>query len=197
MVRQPDNRHEQLQKLQIDGSLRSLLPRACDRFEEARFFVQLLASLEPSNDNRDVANWCLGAHFSAYIGIDHASKHDIASDGSRDEYASTSLSKEFWLRSNDTNPWSRDPLAINRLYRDLRNIRVHVGEKLVDVDDRRQLSDISSGRQIGLLRWYLRKQLADSYCWMTCGLIFHNFTTDLPGALCKREAFCASGDPSM
>jgi hypothetical protein len=142
-----------LQKYQFDPQIREVLPRAWDRLSEAWFFVELLASLKPCDANRDAANWSLGAHISAYIGIDHAAKHDFASLGV--DYAGTPLQREFWLRSNDSDPYWCDPLGVNRLYRDLRNIRVHTGETLVHIDDRKQKSDIAMKRD-GLPRWYLR-----------------------------------------
>ena len=137
-----------LQEVEISSSTRKLLPRTCDRFEEARFFVQLLASLEPCEANRDTANWCLGAYLAAYIGTNDAAKHDF--EKNRERYDVTSLAKEFWLKSNDPDPLLRDPLAINRLYRELRNIRIHFGENLVEVKTKKQLADISTGRETGI-----------------------------------------------
>jgi hypothetical protein len=144
-----------LQEVEISSSMRKLLPRTCDRFEEARFFVLLLASLEPCDANRDAANWCLGAYLAAYIGTDDAAKHDF--EKNRERYDVTALAKEFWLKSNDPDPLLRDPLAINRLYRELRNIRVHFGENLVEVKTKMQLADIRMGIKTGLPRWYLRQ----------------------------------------
>lgn len=88
-------------------------------------------------------------------GIKDAGERDFANLERRDDFATSSLSKEFWLGSNDPDPWAREPLAVNRLYRDLRNIRVHFGEQLVTISNRVQLGDLSDGRETGLPRWYL------------------------------------------
>ncbi len=144
-----------LQKFRLEAEVAGLFPGVYDRFEEARVFLEMLVNLKPCEAYRDTANWFLGAHLSAFIGIDDAAKYDFACRGK--EYANTSLSNEFWLRSDDPNPWTRDPLAVNRLYRDLRNLRVHFAEKLVEVCDRPLVSDVAEGREPGLPRWYLRQ----------------------------------------
>jgi hypothetical protein len=144
-----------LQRTEIESSVRKLLPSACDLFEEARFFLQLLTSLEVCEANRDAANWCLGAHLVAYIGINDAAEYDFGVIGRL--YREAPLQKEFGLKSSDPNPFLRDPVAINKLYRDLRNIRTHFGERLLEVTKHMQLVDIGAGGQeAGLSRWYLR-----------------------------------------
>ena len=131
-----------LQRTEIEFSVRKLLPRACDLFEEARFFVQLLMSLEVCEANQDAANWCLGAHLVAYIGINEAAKRDF--DFIEREYQETPVRGEFLLTSSDPDPFSRDPVAIYRLYRDLRNIRTHFGERLLEAATTMQLADLHS-----------------------------------------------------
>jgi hypothetical protein len=121
------------------------LPSACGRFEEARFFAQLLTSFEICEANQDAANWCLGAHLVAYIGINDASEHDFGVIGR--QYKEAPLQKEFGLKLSDPNPFFRDPVAINKLYRDLRNIRTHLGERLLEVTTLMQLADIGAGRE--------------------------------------------------
>ena len=144
-----------LQRTEINSSVRQFLPSACGRFEEARFFAQLLTSLEVCEANQDAANWCLGAHLVAYIEINDAAEHDFGVIGR--QYKEAPLQKEFGLKLSDPNPFLRDPVAINKLYRDLRNIRTHFGERLLEVPTLMQLADIGAGRQeAGLSRWYLR-----------------------------------------
>jgi hypothetical protein len=70
-----------LERTEIETSTRKLLPHACDLFEEARFFIQLFASLEQYVSNLAAANWCVGAHFGAYISIDGAARYDIENLG--------------------------------------------------------------------------------------------------------------------
>ena len=147
--------YEHLEKFRPDAQLAEQFPCVYDRFEEARFFLQLLACLEPHQTNCEVANWCLGAHLSAYIGIDDAAKRDFGHLGR--DYENTGLAAEFRLASNDPDPWLRDPLAVQRFYRDLRDLRIHYAEKLVQVGSRRQLSDIEKGSGAGLARWYLKQ----------------------------------------
>jgi len=53
--------------------------------------------------------------------------------------------------------FSEDPVAINRLYRDLRNIRTHFGERLLEAATTVHLADLHSDGQPGLHRWYLRQ----------------------------------------
>jgi hypothetical protein len=53
--------------------------------------------------------------------------------------------------------FSKDPVAINRLYRDLRNIRTHFGERLLEAATTVHLADLHSDGQPGLHRWYLRQ----------------------------------------
>ena len=113
-----------MQRTEIDSSVRQFLPSACGRFEEARFFAQLLTSFEICEANQDAANWCLGAHLVAYIGINDAAEHDFGVIGR--QYKEAPLQKEFGLKLSDPNPFFRDPVAINKLYRDLRNIRTHL-----------------------------------------------------------------------
>ncbi len=142
-----------LQRTEIDSSVRQLLPSACDRFEEALFFVQLLMSLEVCEANQDAANWCLGAHLVAFIGINDAAEHDFDVIGRN--YKESSIKKEFGLKSSDADPFLRDPVAIYKIYRDLRNIRTHFGERLLEVSTVMQLADV--GTDAGLPRWYLRQ----------------------------------------
>jgi hypothetical protein len=133
--------YELLQRTEIETSARKLLPHTYDLFEEARFFIQLLASLEPCDSNLAPANWCVGAHLGAYVSINDAAKYDF--ENLDKEYFGTVLQKEFYLTSNNPDPTSRDPVAINRLYRDLRNIRVHFGESLVEVKTSMLLPDLA------------------------------------------------------
>jgi hypothetical protein len=87
-----------LERTEIETSTRKLLPHTCDLFEEARFFIQLFASLEQCDSNLAAANWCVGAHFGAYISIDGAASYDIENLGHK--YYGTGLQKEFYLTSN-------------------------------------------------------------------------------------------------
>jgi len=127
------------------------LPHTCDLFEEARFFIQLLASLRPCDSNLAAANWCVGAHVGAFIGIDDAARHDFENLGRQNV-----LHEEFFLKSNDISPMLRDPVAVNRLFRDLRNIRDHFGQGLVELRTTMQLPDIAKKKLVGSPRWYLK-----------------------------------------
>jgi hypothetical protein len=143
-----------LERTEIETSTRKLLPHTCDLFEEARFFIQLLASLEQCVSNLAAANWCVGAHFGAYITINGAARYDIENLGHK--YDGTGLQKEFYLTSNNPDRKSRDPFAINRLYGDLRNIRDHFGQSLVELKTTMQLPDLAEERRAASPRWYLR-----------------------------------------
>ena len=109
-------------------------------------------SLEVCEPNQNAANWCFGAHLVAYIGINEAAKRDFGG-----KYKETPPQKEFWLTSSDPDPFSKDPAAINRLYRNLRNIRTHFGERFLEAATTVQLADLHSDGQPGLHRWYLRQ----------------------------------------
>src|SRR5205814_3306494 len=78
------------------------MSRTCDRFNEARHFIQLIRALPPVDGSVDRANWYMGAHLNAVIGIRDAGKIDYK-DARRGSFKFTSLSKEFYLRSDDPN----------------------------------------------------------------------------------------------
>ena len=68
---------ELVEKLTFSDSLLRLLPATCDRFLEARFFARQAVSLEPRGALLNEANWFIGAHMTAVIGIRDAARDDF------------------------------------------------------------------------------------------------------------------------
>jgi hypothetical protein len=97
---------------------------------------------------------------TAAIAIHDAAKADFRRLGLTDHFIRSDLAREFFLRSDDPDPNYRDPLAVNRAYRDLRNLRVHHGKSLVLLRTRVLEADIAENPSVplngGEPRWFLK-----------------------------------------
>jgi hypothetical protein len=137
----------------------SLMPATRDRFCEARFFAQLAQEVSAGPDQSEIVNWFVSAHLAATIGIWDAARSDFERLDRMRDFKSSAVAREFFLRSDDSDPLFRDPLAMNRAYRDLRNLRVHHAKTIVILDTRVLLDDVTAGRgtplSSGEPRWYL------------------------------------------
>ncbi len=123
-------------KNEFDEKVKLVLPTTIDRYNESRYFAQLLSALEPSEANIPQANWLLSAFFSAVISIREAAEIDITSRGiSKSDFNKMDIAKEFYRPSHSPAPYENDPLAVNRMFRDIRNLRVHFAVSLVEVKD--------------------------------------------------------------
>jgi hypothetical protein len=136
------------------------LPATCNLFYEARFFAQLAARVPAVTDQTNAVNWYASACITAMIAVRDAAKHDFAMLGREHAFDQSAIAMEFFLRSDNLDPALRDPLAVNRVFRELRNLRVHYGKPLVLLKTRVLESDIarnpSVGSNAGQPRWFLR-----------------------------------------
>jgi hypothetical protein len=149
---------EELNKLQFPEEGSVLLPITCDRFFEAKHFLSLAIGLGPSKENLEKANWYAGAYISATIAIRDGARVDFSRSG-RHDFESSPLAREFYLTLDAEDPSVRDPVGINRAFRELRNLRVHFGISLVCVDTRLLEYDLANRRkdlpESGAPRWFL------------------------------------------
>jgi hypothetical protein len=143
-----------LEKLELPANVTDVLPAVCDRFLEAKHFLTLSAELPVERVNVERANWYVGAHLSAVISIEDAAAVDNRRRGRSDQ--DSVLRREFFLRTDDALAGKRDPVGINRAYRELRNLRIHHGEPVVEMAARALLLDLPSQAQNLRPRWYLR-----------------------------------------
>ncbi|HCH5095975.1 hypothetical protein NDJ85_18980 [Vibrio parahaemolyticus] len=119
---------------EFESSELKKLPAAIDRFNESRYFAQQFANLDTKEENLPQANWFLSAYFAAVISIREAAELDMLNLGySRQEFKNTSMAKETYMPSDGDEPSENDPLAINRMFKDIRNLRVHFALPLVSV----------------------------------------------------------------
>lgn len=143
----------------LDRLALKLLPATCDRWFEARFFAQQVASVPAEESHVALVNWYGGAHFAATIAIYDAAKTDFEQlNRDKNVFRSSVLAQEFFLASDAPEPRFRDPLAVNRAYRDLRDLRVHYAQLLIYLQTRVLLPDISAARgqePKGRPRWFL------------------------------------------
>src|SRR5438046_1339769 len=83
---------------------------------------------------------------------------DFANLGKAAAFENSAIAKEFFLESDAPRGGERDPLAVNKAYRDLRNLRVHHAISLVVRKRKTLLYDLADSpncpnpRQ----RWFLR-----------------------------------------
>lgn len=110
------------------------LPAAIDRFNESRYFAQQFSNLDAKEENLPQANWFLSAYFAAVISIREAAELDMLNLGySSQMFKNTSMAKETFMPSDGGEQSENDPLAINRMFKDIRNLRVHFALPLVNV----------------------------------------------------------------
>ena len=147
---------DQIKSFTFESATEQDLPRACDRFYEARYFLERLISIPRHEDFTAQANWHVGAILGAFISIRDAARADFG-EASRSDFNRSDLGREFYLRSDDRNEIYRDPVAINRAYRDLRNLRVHQAIQLVVLEQRMLTYDLASDpADAPRARWFFR-----------------------------------------
>jgi hypothetical protein len=129
-------------RLQADEVVRRS-PAACDRLREAWFFAEKVLELPPDEDNYPAADWYVSAYLAAFTGIRDAAASDFESAGLGESFQTSELATEFFLRSDARVALDRDPLAANRAFWDLRNLRVHYAVPLVALASRPLMVDIS------------------------------------------------------
>jgi hypothetical protein len=127
------------------------LPRAGDRFDEAKQFLWLVIELQPNVANLRIANWYSGAHIGAVIGIRDAAETDCRNR--QDIFSDLPIAREFFLELDAPDPVKRDPLGINRAYREYRHLRTHFGCPVLRLEARTLVQDIGSGQEPPL-RWF-------------------------------------------
>jgi hypothetical protein len=142
--------------LEFSPGVSAKIPRTCKRFYEARHFIELLSRLPVVEDSVDQANWYVGAHLSAVIALRDAGQADFESAKRRESFKFTPLSREFFLESDTSDAFERDPMAINRNYKLLRNERVHRSVDVVALEERVLGVDVSI-RQPACKRWFFRR----------------------------------------
>jgi hypothetical protein len=141
----------QIEMLDLSATVRSL-PRATDRFAEAKHFLRLVIELEPRDLHLSLANWYSGAHMVAVIGIGDAVKTDCRV---RDHpFGGLPIAKEFYLSPGTSKASQRDQVGMNRAYREYRDLRTHFGFSIVCLDSRTLLQDVG-GRAKSRPRWFL------------------------------------------
>jgi hypothetical protein len=146
-------------EVSFEAVIAERLPAACDRFYEARFFGQLARRVPAEIGHTAIVNWYVSAHVTAAIAVRDAAKADFKTLGRMDEFEQSELAMEFFLRSDALDPNLRDPLAVNRAYRDLRNLRVHHAKTLVQLRTRVLEADIAKNPAVSPddaePRWFL------------------------------------------
>jgi hypothetical protein len=153
-------------ELELPHEVRTLLPSVSDRFNEARHFLTLACELPRHSSYLQHANWYAGAHMSAVISIRGAVKTDYRKLGLAHD--NSALYREFDLRTDTDGGADRDPVAINRAYRELRNLRIHHGAMLVALESRPILLDVASHHEELPARWFfceLQRQAAPLDRW--------------------------------
>jgi hypothetical protein len=131
------------------------LPFTADRYYESVHFSELALSLAPLADRASHVNWYTSAHIAAYIGIFDAAKHDVESLHNRVRFSDTPIYKELRATSETTDSQYKDPVNASRLYRALRNLRVHYGLPIVVLEVRQLVSESP--------HWYIRLLDASEY----------------------------------
>jgi hypothetical protein len=149
-----------LDRIEFPKPLVALLPSTVDRFLEARFFAKEASSIQPCSESIQVVNWHVSACIAAVIAVRDAGQTDFEKLGRPTEFADSVLAQEFYLSSTVADPNFRDPLAVNRAYWDLRNLRVHYAIPLVELRTRVLEEDIADNPAVfpdaGAPRWFLR-----------------------------------------
>jgi hypothetical protein len=140
--------------LHVPPEAAELLPSVRDRFEEAKHLLRLTTDLKADPVNVQRANWYAGAHMTAVISIYDAVKADYVRRGEDPERSA--LRQEFYLEPGAKEFEKRDPVGINRAYRELRHLRVHHGEGVVELQARFIVADIPPEREEPPVRWFLR-----------------------------------------
>jgi hypothetical protein len=126
----------------------SALPAATDRYSESQHFAELALSIPPAPKEAARINWYASAHMAAYIGIFDAAKYDVKKMHSRTRFEQTPLYKEMSASPQNENLHYKDPVNATKLYRALRNLRVHFAIPMIVLDTRKLVSNEP--------HWYVR-----------------------------------------
>jgi hypothetical protein len=124
------------------------LPSAADRYLESVHFAELALSVPPEREQAARINWYASAHMAAYIGIFDAAKHDVHKMHSHVKFEDTPLFKEMGASPQNDDFLYRDLVNATKLYRALRNLRVHFAVPMVVLDKRELVSSEP--------HWYVR-----------------------------------------
>jgi hypothetical protein len=141
---------------------RMLFPKSVDRYFEACYFAHRFAELEPTVETVALANWISGAHVTAVSSIRDAARSDYRGRYEQLPFDDLPIAKEFFLSPSDPHPQQRDPVAANRVYGDLRNLRIHHGRPVVELRETILDQDlaVTSGAPRPRPRYYFAPLLA-------------------------------------
>jgi hypothetical protein len=89
---------------------------------------------------------------SAVISIRDAAEVDSANNGLV-IFKALPIAQEFFLKPDDPDPVLRDPIGINRAYREYRNLRTHRGFQVVSLGHRILVRDLAHPGE-ALPRWF-------------------------------------------
>jgi len=131
------------------AGMADVLPFASDCYLESLHFATCALAIPPAEQSLREINWYVSAHIAAYISIFDAARHDMKVRGGAIRFEATPLHKELTASSTASTPSFRDPVNANRLYRAIRNLRVHYGRSLVTLDTRPIVAEYP--------HWYFRE----------------------------------------
>jgi hypothetical protein len=129
-------------------STQDSLPSTADRYLESVHFAELALSIPPEGKQAARINWYASAHMAAYIGIFDAAKYDVQKMHSHVRFEDTPLYKEMTASPQNEDFLYRDPINATKLYRALRNLRVHFAIPMIVLDKRELVSSEP--------HWYVR-----------------------------------------
>jgi len=124
------------------------LPSTADRYLESVHFAELALSIPPERELAARINWYASAHMAAFIGILDAAKHDVQQMHSSIKFEDTPVYKEMQASPQNPDFLYRDPINATRLYRALRNLRVHFAVPMIVLETRQLVSNEP--------HWYVR-----------------------------------------
>lgn len=146
---------ETVQQVEFSPDIQGKMPRTCGRYYEARHFLQLTRDLPPIAESTSRANWYMAAHLSAVVDLREAGEADFRTL-KRGSFNQTPLFREIYLRASDPDASQRDPRAINRNYKLLRNLRVHRSVNVVALENRILEYDLDAGTSAPD-RWFFKR----------------------------------------
>src|SRR6266478_3184019 len=132
----------------LTAAAHAALPSAADRYSESLHFAELALAIPPEGERAACINWYASAHMSAFIGIFDAAKHDVQKMHSHVKFDDTPIYKEMQASPQNADFLYRDPINATKLYRALRNLRVHFAIPMIVLDTRQLVSSEP--------HWYVR-----------------------------------------
>jgi len=132
----------------LSSAASGALPSVADRYLESVHFAELALSIPPDPEQAARINWYASAHMAAYIGIFDAAKSDVKKMHSHVKFEHTPLYKEMSASPHNKDFLYRDPINATKLYRALRNLRVHFAVPMIVLDTRELVSSEP--------HWYVR-----------------------------------------